>query len=310
MVASGEQVWADRYDASVSTSELFAIRDKIIRQVVATVGDYYGKIPRNLARASRHKAVNELSAYEAVLQNLHYVRILDQESHTRTRAALEHAVKIEPDYASAWAMLGALYGDIHAYRLSELEHPLDRAIECANRAVFLDPTCQYAHYTQTFLAALKHDRQQLVEEAEIVLELNPNSAFMVGAAGVFLGLVGDFERALALIETSKKLNPHFPGWFHYISFLFHYENGDYVRALAAAYAMNMPTFFWDPLVRAAARMRLGQTDKAAAAYRELIHLRPDFSQHARNYTSCFVLNETVLEQMLADFNELARQISG
>ncbi len=61
------------------------------------------------------------------------------------------------------------------------------------------------------------------------------------------------------------------------------------------------------LLIATAHVRLGRTDEAVAAYRSVIDMRSDFAARARHHTSGFVLNEVVLEQMLADFTKLAQR---
>ena len=117
-VETGDQIWAERFDRSLTTAALFEIQDEVVRQVVACIGDYYGSVSQSMFRVSRDKRIGDLSAYEAILSNHHYLRRLDQQTHDRTLAALEHAVKVEPNYALAWAMLSALYCDIHAYSFS------------------------------------------------------------------------------------------------------------------------------------------------------------------------------------------------
>ena len=88
-VETGDQSWAERFDRSLTTAALFDIQDEVVRQVVACIGDYYGSVSQSMFRVSRDKRITELSAYEAILANHQYVRLLDQQTHGRALAALQ-----------------------------------------------------------------------------------------------------------------------------------------------------------------------------------------------------------------------------
>ena len=295
---TGDQVWTERFDRSLTAGELFDVQDTIVQQVVSCIGDYYGSVSRSLFRASRDKHVSELSAYEAVLANHYYLRRLDQQTHDRTRAALEQAVDIEPSYALVQAMLGALYCDAHAWNLKSVDEPLACAEESARRAMALDQDCQHAHYASAYVGALTKDHSRIIAAVENIVRLNPHAAFMVGAASIWLGIAGQFDEAYPLLERSLELNPYHPGWFHFLPWLHGFTERDYERALAAALQFNMPMFLWDPLVRAATLGKLGREKEAASALHEVLDLQPDFASRAGFYLDCYVHADVTREEVL------------
>ena len=89
-------------------------------------------------------------------------------------------------------------------------------------------------------------------------------------------------------RRSRELNPYHPGWFHFLPWLEAFTTEDYESALAAACRVNMHQSFWDPLLRAATLGKLGRTDEAALAYRELTTLHPSFVARPDHYVGCFV----------------------
>jgi hypothetical protein len=79
-----------------------------------------------------------------------------------------------------------------------------------------------------------------------------------------------------------RLNPHHPGWYHYVSFTYHYFRGEYDAALVDAEKFNTPELFWDPLVRTAVYGQLDNKSEAEKAASELLTLVPDFEPRGRS----------------------------
>ncbi len=69
-----------------------------------------------------------------------------------------------------------------------------------------------------------------------------------------------------------ELNPHHPGWYQFAPFFYHYDRGEYREALDASKKMNMPDFFWNSLMVAAASGQIGLDAEAGAAVARLREL--------------------------------------
>jgi tetratricopeptide (TPR) repeat protein len=127
---------------------------------------------------------------------------------------------------------------------------------------------------------------------------------MIGVAGFWLAQVGEFDRGLAWLNKSIKLNPYFPGWFRYPFFLHHFSQGEYDQALREAYNFNMPEFFWDPLLRTIALSQLGRIDEAKRALTELLRLKPNAAERAHHYLEVYVFFDDLRLQMLENLYKL------
>jgi tetratricopeptide (TPR) repeat protein len=137
-----------------------------------------------------------------------------------------------------------------------------------------------------------------VEACNNIVQLNPNAAFMVGAASIWLGMVGRFDQAFPLLEQSLELNPCHPGWFQLLPWLHAFAHQDYDEALSAARKFRMPTFFWGSLTRAAAFGKLGRVQEATSAYQKVLRLHPSFAVRPDYYVGCFVHNDKTRTDVL------------
>jgi tetratricopeptide (TPR) repeat protein len=86
----------------------------------------------------------------------------------------EQAVRLDPDYAQAWAGLSETYTTIGYYGLARPEASMPKALEAARRAVTLNPSLPEAHNALAIASlAGAWDKEQAERELLHALELNP-----------------------------------------------------------------------------------------------------------------------------------------
>ena len=228
---NSQQVWSQRYDRNFTVDTLFSIKDDIVQNIVVAVADDYGIIPKIIATASRGKTVDDLEAYEAVMRYHHYGITLDSQAYEEALQALEKTVAIDAEYALAWALLSILYLDAFTFSIINLDDPLERGTEAARKAISIDPFCQHAYFGMCYAQLLQRNEEETIRNAKKILELNPNAGFLVGIAGWFLAMAGQYDEGFRFIEQSMQLNPFFPSWFHFPYYLNSYLNGNFGDAL-------------------------------------------------------------------------------
>jgi len=297
-VEGARRVWSRRFDGQLTVDSIFRAQDEVVHNVAATVGGEFGVLPRIVARASSHKAVQQLSAYEAVLRAREYNINLTPEEYRTARGSLEHAIALEPDYALAWALLAQVYFDGAVFGYSSEDDLVERGQHCARRAANLDPSCVCAHYAGCYAALLLRHRDDVIASAKRIVDLNPRDSFMVGAAGWFRAVAGELDAGIELIEDSLALNPHFPSWFHFAPFLRELRDGEYEAALRSAVRLGLPDMFWGPLVRASVLGHLGRVAEARVEYARLLELKPDFPQNQSMYVDSLVLDDSLATKIV------------
>ena len=137
-VADGFHLWSERYDREMT--DIFAIQDEITHAIATSLRTKLSRAPS----APRTYTPN-LRAYEAYLKSRDYWFKPSQESLTRVKESVEHAIELDPKFALAYSMLGIYYTMLAnlGVRPSREVIPLARAAE--SEALRVDPSLPEAH---------------------------------------------------------------------------------------------------------------------------------------------------------------------
>jgi len=267
---SRETLWSDEFECTQSTSSLLAAQQEIAQQVAGRVGDHHGVVFRRLHTDLSLQDATQYSSYEAVLRFHHDQLLHTEESLGAARQALESAVATEPRFGLGWAMLAEIEADDFGVRGATSPEVIAEAQRKAEKAVALAPACQQAHWAMAYAYFLSRNREGFLAAADRALNLNPNNPYLIGLIGWCRALMGQWEAGLELLERAIGLNPHCPGWFHLVPFLYHYRRCEYLEALGAAEQVDLPHLPLQWVIRAAALFRLDRGEGARAATERLI----------------------------------------
>jgi len=295
---SGEQLWAKSFEHNNTASGLFEIQNEIVKSILTAIGGYYGVILRDVLHAPFNNRANGIEVYDAIFWYYYFQKVATIEVYQKSINALEAAVKADPDYALAWAMLGELYMSGEAHKYKKIENPTEEALKCALRAINIDPNCQHGYQSLAWIYLFHHNREESVKAAEQCIAINPNAADMTGAMGFVLICGGEFERGFELLNDSVLHNPYGPWWF-YGGYVFYFlRKKDYHQALHWVEKMNMPTAFWDPLLKAVVLAHLDHKEDAGRNLKLLLQLMPDAPTQVRNIIESFLLSKELNNEIL------------
>jgi TolB-like protein len=279
--STGAHLWAESYDRAFSDQTAFDLFQDVVPQIVSTIADTHGILPRSMSEALRTKDPSRLTPYEAVLRSFAHFQRVTAEEHAPARAALERAVQQAPNYPDAWAMLSLIYKEEFTHRFNLLPDPLGRALAAAQRAVEAAPSNHLAHHA---LATVEFFRKQMnafhIASARAVA-LNPMDGFTLAYLGFLTAYAGDWERGGAMSATARNLNPHHPGWYWFVPCFDAYRKGEYATSLEFAHKVNMPGFWRMQLAIAANCGQLGQQAAAREALQTLRMQRSDIGKLPR-----------------------------
>ena len=262
-IASGQHVWAERYD--VSDEELFAVEDEIAAKVANTLT---ARIDQALLLGTRRRQMTSLEAYECWLRGMESLQRGTLEADEEARAFFEQALNLDPHYARARAGLSLSHFNewsCQAWDCWEAKEKL--AYDCAKEAEALDPDDPLVQVILARVEQYRRNHQSAEARYRRALALAPNDAtILIQLSGGFAYL-GDASLAAELGERAVSLNPLCPSWYFYFAALPFFVMRDYARAVEIG--LKTPVLVTDgPAYLAAAYARLGQTERAQFHLRE------------------------------------------
>jgi DNA-binding winged helix-turn-helix (wHTH) protein/TolB-like protein len=183
---------------------LLTVQDKVTSQLISEL--QLTLSPTEAERLKPETAVNPL-AYEYFLQGLDFH---GQHKFPLAIAMLEKSTEIDPNYAPAWAYLGASYTSHAAFELGGREQ-YRRAQAAYERALAIRPNLLDA---QMFLANLLIDTgkvEQAVPLLRDALKTNGNYAAAHWELGYAYRFAGMLDESVAECERARQLAPFVKG---------------------------------------------------------------------------------------------------
>ena len=279
-VETGTHLWAETYDRSLASANVFDLQDDVTSRIVATVAASDGVLVRSMAGAVLDRPVEELTLDELVLRHFAFIQTFRADEHLLLRDGFERALAAQPRHAMAWACLADLYQFERTEQLNPLPDPEGRARTATDRALELDPACQNGWRQIAIRHQAERDLHGLRMAAERVVQINPLSV-SVPFVGMLLAYAGDWDRGTSLIRRAMDLNRQHAGWYHLPLSADHYRKGEFEAALTHAKAANMPHAPAMFFSIAAAAGQLGRSGDAAAAITTLRRHYPALVDPAR-----------------------------
>jgi TolB-like protein/Tfp pilus assembly protein PilF len=274
-------VWAQEYDRPLEVADIIAVQEDIAERVVAAIARPSGALVR-AERAARRAPTASLEAYDCFLYGADYWTELSPAYHERLRACLEEALRRDPGYAAAWALLALTLLDEHRLFVRPgREARLARAQEAAETAVRLDPDGPAGWRALATARFFTGDLDQFREAARHALELAPANPDTLADLGGKLAFAGDWAEGMALVRRALDLNPAQAGWYSLPLAVERLRAKDYAGALEHARRIWLPDFYGAHLLRAAILGKLERREEGAQELATALRLAPDWPQVAR-----------------------------
>jgi adenylate cyclase len=292
--AAGErQVWSERYDRRMD--DVFELQDEIVASIAATVGP---EITNAEIDRSRGKRPETLDAWDCYLQALAAYNKMTEEGVMLALGHLEEAIRIEPDFAGAFALRAlcqvqiGVYGWIRPVRQAFVE-----ARQAADQAIRLAPTLPESNQALAFVLMATGAAEEAVTAAQRAIELNPNYAEAYATLGHALILCGRFDEGLEACTRAVRCSPRdlrgtwlYDGFGHAYFMLGEYEKSIEVSKKGR---QQDPSLIGALLNLAGSCAELGRQEEAKGYVDELLTLVPRYSLTALRKNPMFVKQELV-----------------
>jgi tetratricopeptide (TPR) repeat protein len=238
-ISEDRAIWADTFDADATSA--FSIQDAVVARVLR-------EIAPQLSSTARGRLIEpgtrDSEAYESYLRGRGHAAHVTGVDMARAVESFRRAVTLDPDYADAWAALGAAYrrlamaGEVeptgafseaaraarraielspeHAEALSALgnvafwyEWDYPRAEELLRRAVALQPSAAESHLSLAHLLSNLGRHDEAIAAVRQARGLDPNLPIARSLEGQFFFMARRYDEALALLDATVKIAPRF-----------------------------------------------------------------------------------------------------
>jgi DNA-binding SARP family transcriptional activator len=267
--ASGEEVWAERFDGNVR--EVFDIQTEIARTVTATA---VGRIASADGMAPPRQRPGDLAAYELVLRGLRAMHRYTRDDMEAARDCFRAAVAREPGYGRPHGLLAMT--EIYIPWYFGLDMDVSAAVAPAERAVALDERETKGHCALGITRMMARDHARANQHFETGLRYNGNDDLLVLEYGRFLMYDDRPEEGLRRVGEAMRLNPFHPNWYWNIHGRCLHTLGRFEEAIRSFERVVNPPF-WTLLYLASCHAMIGNAAKAGEFRLRLMASRPDFS---------------------------------
>ncbi len=276
--ATGNHVWAERYDRDLS--DIFALQDEMTQTIVGAIEPELGSVERERARRKPPESLDAWSCYQRGLWHLFRFTKVDNDE---AEGLFQRAAELDPGFSGAFMGLATVgYWNVLFGHAESPEETLANAFTAARTAVSLDDKDAMAHWALGRVYTQMGESEAAFAELEKALAINPSFAHAYFSLGWAQILAWRMEEAIPHIDQALRLNPHDPSLWTFligraIALLLLHRYAEAVEG--ARHALRQPTANFLTLATLVSALgHLGEIDDAHVALEQLYRLRPDFSR--------------------------------
>jgi TolB-like protein/Tfp pilus assembly protein PilF len=202
-VASGqiEETYKNEKDAA----DVLAVQDAIAGEIGNVLSARFAT--RSSGRTAKRGTTNE-EAYRLYLQGMYLYGKRTPADANKAVEVLEQAVRLDPNYAVAWAGLAQTHRYITTFAGSKAKEEYQKSTEALNKALALDENLADAHCALcVYKMSYEWDFDGAERECKRAIQLDPNSSQAHSAYSRYLNCRGRFDEGIAEIKTAIDLEP-------------------------------------------------------------------------------------------------------
>jgi TolB-like protein len=203
---SDRHLWSETYDRELV--DIFAIQDEISAAIVTALKEHLdaGDISEVL---STRRPTTSTQAYEAYLRGRHLIVQRTQDSVAGAVEEFSEAIRLDPEFALAYAELAIAYTLSINDQYGELTWPVAQALALplARKAMELDPMLSESHAAAGMVIWNLGPPPETFTHFENALRLDPNNAQILLWLALAYDSAGDYEKVIPLGEKLLRIDP-------------------------------------------------------------------------------------------------------
>jgi len=239
-VAGDSHLWQNTFDRELKS--LFSIQDDISRSIVNALKIELLREEKKLL--STHHTRN-MDAYHLYMQGRFFWRKRSEQGFKKSIEFYNQALKVDPDYALAYAGLADTYSVMAWNRYLPQKEGYTKAKTAALKALELNDKLAEAHNSLAYiLLDYEWKFEAARQEFERAIQLNPGYANAYHWYARYFVYQGNLDKAISKLKQALELDPLSPNVSYYLAGIYLYS-GQLDKAMAVAKsALNIhPDFF-------------------------------------------------------------------
>jgi len=203
-VDDDSHLWGDRYDRVLE--DIFTVQTDIAEQVIA---ELQASLFEPEQRAIEARPTDNMEAYQAYLLGAQYRWGSADERHQRLAVEMfERAVRLDPEFALAHAMLSEAHSRMYHQRYDFTAERLEMARTSAERAMELQPGIPEGHRALgSYYYHGSRDYGRALEQLAIAAEALPNDADLWSSIFAVYRRQGRWDEALEALGKLQRVDP-------------------------------------------------------------------------------------------------------
>jgi len=213
--SDSSHVWSQSFDRDLS--DIFAVQDEIAAAVARglELKLFGGPAPKAQPTDPR--------AYALYLQGRHFFSLYSATGYAQAIPALEGALAIDPGFAPAWGILGALYWGQANNSLIPYGEGARKARLASDKALALDPEQAEPMSLLGLLDVIEHrDVARGLQRIQRALELEPHNQRVLSRAANVARQRGRTEEAIGYAEQALNADPLSPNAHAVLGLTYYY----------------------------------------------------------------------------------------
>ncbi len=206
---NGFHLWSENYDRTLT--DIFAIQDEIAGHVVESLK--VRLLGAEVAVADR--GTSSVEAYNEFLRGLYFLDRTTEENLARAVAAFEEAIRLDPEYARAYAVLAiAQQQTFSGWATTSGTHDgsfvenFERMRGNVDKALELDPDNESSLIAKTMIAVVAEwDLPASLEAGEKLARMYPNHPHAIGWHATGLFFAKRFDEAEEFLLRAVEIDP-------------------------------------------------------------------------------------------------------
>jgi adenylate cyclase len=201
--SDGTHLWSRTYDRSLKN--IFKLQDEIANTVAEAL-----QVAIHTSSARRESRPSNTQAYNLLLEGDFFVNRMTKADMEKAIERYKEAIKLDPNYALAWANLGNAYHSLGFFGSESISiaENTGKARDAVDQALRIDPDLPWAHKMRAnILIEFDWDWQGAEAEYRRAIELDPDSQSLADSLASIGWMFGRIDDMIAADRRSLERNP-------------------------------------------------------------------------------------------------------